>query len=238
MLKRLVKFNVEMYVNTKKILNENAKISCKSTWWICPTGAASPKWLNSLFVENPPNWTRGSGTIYEDDISSLTTNCVGRPQNPAFIYFQHNNTKHTTAVKSIHYGRPLWGECLDQPDEGVIHRQKTINSMVRIFNQIWHFLSIWIIYLYWRDWEIILFYWAIVFKWGPQSYFSGAFIFLDLTQLFRYHWNVLLFHIGELFSRRFSPTKRVENVQKRHSHVDEDYQGKQGVCKKYFIDIN
>ena len=71
-----------------------------------------------------------------------------------------------------------------------------------------------------------------------QSYFSGAFIFLDLTQLFRYHWNILLFHIGELFPRRLSPTKRVENVQKRHSHVDENYQGKQGVCKKYLIDID
>ena len=109
---------------------------------------------------------------------------------------------------------------------------------MRIFSQFWLFLSIWIIYLYWRDWEIILFYWAIVFKWGLQSHFSGAFIFLDLTQLFRYHWNILLFHIGELFPRRLSPTKRIENVQKRHSHVDENYQGKQGVCKKYLIDID
>ena len=106
------------------------------------------------------------------------------------------------------------------------------------FSQFWLFLSIWIIYLYWHDWEIIIFYWAIVFKWGLQSYFSGAFIFLDLTQLFRYHWNILLFHIGELFPRRLSPTKRIENVQKRHSHVDENYQGKQGVCKKYLIDID
>ena len=77
-----------------------------------------------------------------------------------------------------------------------------------------------------------------LYKEELQSYFSGAFIFLDLTQLFCYHWNILLFHIGELFPRRLSPTKRVENVQKRHSHIDEDYQGKQGVCKKYLIDID